>query len=83
MGQSHGAEDAEVISALLGFCRLGKTQRRAFLEHLNKFVYASPSQQRQLIEGLLKLRNSPGISAIRMVAEQAAVYSNDKKKPPA
>jgi hypothetical protein len=41
-------DEMEVYSLLLGFSDLGEEQRRLFLEGLNKYLFVSPTQRRQL-----------------------------------
>jgi hypothetical protein len=74
------AYDTEVSAVLLGFSMLDKTQRNAFAEQFNKFMYGSPQRQRWLMEYWSADCRESKNPAARMIAESSAVYAASTKR---
>jgi hypothetical protein len=73
--------DAAVSAVLLGVSALSKAQRDVFMERLNEFMYVSAQQQQRLAESWLHACQESSLPAARAVAESAAVYFAERKKP--
>jgi len=72
--------DAAVSAVLLGYSALSKTQRSAFMDRLNQFMFVSPQQQRRITDDWLRLCQSSANPSVRQIAESAATYLVDNKK---
>jgi hypothetical protein len=73
--------DAAVSAVLLGYSTLSKTQRAVFMDRLNQFMFVSPQQQRRIANDWLRSCQASVDPAARVVAESAAVYAAECKKP--
>jgi hypothetical protein len=75
------SRDDAVSAVLLGYSALSKAQRDAFMQGLNEFTFVSPQQQKRIAERLLRSCMDSANTAVRAVAESAAVYVLEPVKP--
>jgi hypothetical protein len=73
--------DDAVSALLLGYSALSKAQRAVFMDRLNQFMFVSPQQQRRIAGGWLDACQVSTHPAARVIAESAAVYAAESKKP--
>jgi predicted amidohydrolase YtcJ len=74
------SNDAAVSAVLLGYSMLSKTQRSAFMDRLNHFMFVSSQQQRRLVGEWLTYCMESEDSSARRVAESPTAYILGNKK---
>jgi hypothetical protein len=72
--------DTDVVAVLLSYGRLNSSQRKAFADRLNDFVYDSPQRQRGMMAEWSKLCEHPESAELKMVAESSPAYCIGRKK---
>jgi hypothetical protein len=73
--------DDAISAVLLGYSTLSKAQRARFMDRLNQFMFVSPQQQRRIADDWLRSCQDSADPTARSVAESAAVYVIENKKP--
>jgi hypothetical protein len=72
--------DTAVSAVLLGYSTLSKTQRAAFMDSLNQFMFVSPQQQRRIADHWLRSCQDSADPSIRQIAESAGIYKVEAKQ---